>query len=552
MNAPLSNRTAINGLGVRWACGLAILAIAALYLSQWIQMPLYQDEVALRVLRGRFLVDGATDYGLFAQCASNIRTIASIFWPVAWLYAAFDAAFGWAGVRALPVAVVLFALGIVLVQILGARVRAASLVLLAGLIGVAGSGLVLSRMEAPTLLFGAVCLTGYVLIRRPTVSPLVQVAFLVFATLVALFALFIHPQAMVFVPIILLLAGMMVVRSYPWWARALACLSVACVAVAAVAAWDNTSLHCPEMPALESQFDQMGLPGLVQERGLSGVQANLQGKFARYAGNFLFRKDYDVGYLPGIELASGRGALFRTFLNGAIWAIVLLNLLFACGVAIVAAYLSVRRAFRAGRRLHEQWLSIAFAPSTFLFLASSSHLALFVYDTPTNFYRAFYIHFVLAAVNALALSGVGARFGRAVFAAGAVALVVCTLSVAVVRQDIRPKFLAGWEGPSISLRTEWSSVNADVQKVAARCDLGPDLPRVVIDDMTYDGMKHHRHLLPLRWIVLGQDFRNEDRADPLQFFRGLSATGIVAQCKSFDAFHLPASGQVNGFCCLKF
>jgi hypothetical protein len=136
--------------------------------------------------------------------------------------------------------------------------------------------------------------------------------------------------------------------------------------------------------------------------------------------------------------------------------------------------------------------------------------------------------------------------------AGTSALVVCVLSTAVVHQEIQPKFIAGWEGPSISLRTDWPSVHADVQKVAAHCDIGSDLPRIVIDDMTYDGMKRHRHLLPLRWIVLGQDFRNKDRTDALQFFRGLSATGIVAQCKSFDAFHLPASGQVNGFCCLKF
>ena len=144
MHAPLPNRTATNWRDVRWVCGLTVLGIASLYLSQWLQMPLYQDEVALRVLRARLLVDGATDYGLFAQCTSNIRTTASIFWPVAWLYAAFDGAFGWAGVRAVPIGVVLFAFGIVLAQILGARVRAASLALLASLIGVAGSGLVLS------------------------------------------------------------------------------------------------------------------------------------------------------------------------------------------------------------------------------------------------------------------------------------------------------------------------------------------------------------------------------------------------------------------------
>jgi hypothetical protein len=95
-------------------------------------------------------------------------------------------------------------------------------------------------------------------------------------------------------------------------------------------------------------------------------------------------------------------------------------------------------------------------------------------------------------------------------------------------------------------------VHADVQKVAAHCDIGSDLPRIVIDDIAYDAMKRHRHLLPLRWVVMGQDFRTMNDADAVQFFRNLSATGIVAQCKNFDAFHLPVSDQVNGFCCLKF
>jgi len=151
-----------------WAFGLAVFGIAAFYLLQWLQMPLYQDEVALRISGARFLVDGATDYGLFGQCKSNVRTIALVFQPVAWLYSAFDAAFGWAWVREVPVAGVLLAFGVVLAQVLANRMFALSLLLPAGLIGVAGSGLVMSRMEAPTLFLGSICFIGYVLIRRPS------------------------------------------------------------------------------------------------------------------------------------------------------------------------------------------------------------------------------------------------------------------------------------------------------------------------------------------------------------------------------------------------
>ena len=151
--------------------GFGVLGVAFFYLLQWADLPLYQDEVALRVSRARFLTDGWTDYGLFAQCKSNTRTIALIFQPFAYLYSAFDAAFGWTGIRALPITGVLIALGIALTQILARRALAPSLWLLTGLIGVAGSGLVLSRMETPTLLFGAVCLAGFSIIQRPVVSP---------------------------------------------------------------------------------------------------------------------------------------------------------------------------------------------------------------------------------------------------------------------------------------------------------------------------------------------------------------------------------------------
>ena len=217
------------------AFGLAVFGIAAFYLLQWLQMPLYQDEVALRISGARFLVDGATDYGLFGQCKSNVRTIALVFQPVAWLYSAFDAAFGWAWVREVPVAGVLLAFGVVLAQVLANRMFALSLLLPAGLIGVAGSGLVMSRMEAPTLFLGSICFIGYVLIRRPTVSPATLVAYFAILTLVTLFALFIHPQGMVFVPIVLLLAATIVARARSYWNRALAGLSLACVLAGACA-----------------------------------------------------------------------------------------------------------------------------------------------------------------------------------------------------------------------------------------------------------------------------------------------------------------------------
>ena len=535
-----------------WAFGLAVFGIATFYLLQWLQMPLYQDEVALRISGARFLVDGATDYGLFGQCKSNVRTIALVFQPVAWLYSAFDAAFGWAWVREVPVAGVLLAFGVVLAQVLANRMFALSLLLLAGLIGVAGSGLVMSRMEAPTLFLGSVCFIGYALIRRPTVPPVALGAYLAILTLVTLFALFIHPQSMVFVPIVVLLTSTVLARVRLHWNRVLACLSLICILIGAYAAWDNVAIRCPEMPSVASQFDLLTMPGLAQQQGSTGVQANLQGKLSRYTDDFLFQKTYDVGYLPSIEPRSDREAAFLTFLNGAIATVVLLNLLLACGVACVSAGLVVSIFCRSGPGWRERISAAATAPAMYLFLFASSHLALFVYDTPTNFYRAFYIHLVLVATNVLALSSKSGWFDKIMYPVGLGVAVLCVLSALVTRHEIRPQFIAGWVGPSIALQTDWRAVAADVDRLTRLCKIGPNDPRIVIDDVTYDAMKGHPHLLPLTWSAIGQRNGKKNRTESIQFFKDLSATSIVVRCKSLDQFDLGNGPQINGLCCLKF
>lgn len=535
-----------------WVVGFGVLGIASLYLAQWAEMPLYQDEVALRASRARFLTDGSTNYGLFAQCMSNTRTIALIFRPVAYLYSAFDDAFGWAGIRALPAAVVLMTFSIALTQILARRALAPSLMLLTGLVGVAGSGLVLSRMEMPTLLFGAICLAGFSRVRRPLISSAALAAYFIIATFFALLSLFIHPQAMVFVPILILLAIANIMQCRPQWVNAIAGFSIVCVVAGAFAASDNLRIHCPELPAFQTQIDRMRLPGLAQEQGLVGLQINLSGKLERYANNFRFQNEYDVGYLPSIEPISASDARFLNILNASIFAAVLLNLLLACCVAIGSAASIVHSfsPFRSG--LCKASASLVNSPAIYIFVVSSGHLALFLYDTPTNFYRAFYIHLVLVITNSLVLSAISGNLKRTVYPIGACGLLLSIVSTAVARQEIRPKLVAHWEGPSVSLHTDWRAVSVSVQKLEEICGIGRSDPQVVVDDLTYDATKTHPHPLLLRWIVLGQNKSPKDRAESLQFFQRLSATSVLVGCQSLNDFDLNVQARVNGLCCLKF
>jgi hypothetical protein len=63
-------------------CGISVVAATLFYLFQWLDMPLYPDEVALRLQKARYFADGAISFGLF-PCPSNAQPIPIIFRPAA-------------------------------------------------------------------------------------------------------------------------------------------------------------------------------------------------------------------------------------------------------------------------------------------------------------------------------------------------------------------------------------------------------------------------------------------------------------------------------------
>jgi hypothetical protein len=526
--------------------------IALIYLLQWRQMPLYLDEVATRVAHARFLADGLVDHGLFGQCPSMSRTIPYLFVPFAWSYSALDDLLGWRGLRVLPIAGMALAIVLLLLVLRARRACAVAPLLLAGLVGVAGSGLVLSRMEAPTLLFGTVCLAGVALVRYPERRVGPAVLYIPVLTAAALFALYIHPQALVFVPIGLLLLLTIALRGNRVITKGLAIAAMAIVLGGAWNATDSLAPRCPESPALESELGRLSLPGLAQQQGWQGVAAYAQGKLARHVGNFLFKGGYDLGYLPGVTAGSQNEAILLSGLNALVAAVVGLNLLLACGVVLFTAWRAVMCAFHGAGGWKQRLERVGRAPASYLFLAASGHLALFVFDVPTNFYRAFYINLVLAAVNALAVSGLAAQ-ARKFFAPAAICtMLCCAASAMVVRDQFSDKFAAGWEGPSISLQTDWSTVAKNVLQLATRCDIVAGQRRVVIDDLTYDALKAHPELVPLTWALVGERGGARDRAESIVFFRRLSATAVIARCKSLTRFELDDVQRSGGLCCAKF
>jgi hypothetical protein len=520
-------------------------------MAQWLQMPLYPDEVALRISKARFLADGALEYSLLPQCLSNANVIPFIFRPVAYLFSNFDFYFDWSIIREVPLAGVALAVGSSMILIYGRQVPAALLILAAGFIGVAGAGLVLFRMEVPLMFYGAACVTGYALVRRNVVHPAVVCAYLVVSTLLALFAFSFHVQGLILAPLGILLAAGFIMRQRSGSVVIFAGMSIACIVIGASAISTTPIVKCPEHPNVERALDLMTLPGLANHEGFVGVQKYMASKLDNYRDQFLIRQKYDVNYLPGVLLNSDGRKTFFEILNSAISFAVLLNLLVACGVFAYASVLTVRPLISARYSLRDKLNLVTTAPYVYLLFATAGHLGLFVVDIPTNFYRAFYIHFALVLINALALTGLKGIVRVGLWPIGVCSLLLCILSGAAVRDEIKPKFADGWSGPSISLDTNWDVVRLDVARLAGKCGIPAKEPGIIVDDMTFDAMKHHPHLMPITYIGLAYNPEAPGEKKQPEFIRSLGATYVLARCAYVAPYQINPDVRSGELCCAK-
>ena len=126
---------------------LAATAIAFLCLGVWALLPIYPDEIAYRQQSGRVVADHGIVYGVYEMCPSNIKTVPLVLKPVAWLLAQTMRILSPLEMRILSFTAVLAVVFITVRQAAGSRNRAASFLVLASFVGVAGAGLILVRFE---------------------------------------------------------------------------------------------------------------------------------------------------------------------------------------------------------------------------------------------------------------------------------------------------------------------------------------------------------------------------------------------------------------------
>jgi hypothetical protein len=223
----------------------------------------------------------------------------------------------------------------------------------------------------------------------------------------------------------------------------------------------------------------------------------------------------------------------------------------ACSVFLYAGILTIRLLISDQHSFRDKFNLATTVPYVYLFFATAGHLGLFVVDIPTSFYRAFYIHFALVLINALALTGLRGIVRVGLWPIGVFSLLLCILSGAVVRDEIKPKFAAGWSGPSIQVDTNWRAVRLEVTKLAAKCGITEKESRIIIDDMTFDAMKQHPHLMPITYIGIAYNPDAPGEKKEPEFIRSLGATYVLARCAYVAPHKINPDVRNDELCCAK-
>jgi hypothetical protein len=537
-----------------WALAVCMVCI---YIVQWHAMPLYPDEVAYTIDTTRFIFDDSIRYGLYAECPSNAKIVPWFFYPAALVLAGIGALPYWKLVRVVPyVSLIVLIVAVFLFDRRLSKSTHSSLFITAGFIGVAGSGMVLSRPEAYLIFHGAICLYAYSYIDSGSVSRKMAMSLLMMLYMVSLISFFVHLQGFIFAPLTLMLMYKISKSFNRLAAKVIVVMATSYISLAAWYGLSNHSFRCPESPRTSEFISLMTLPGWLKSSSTDGMSTFLRSEyFERFAyfDRFKFGVKYQIDYLPQINFHELNREWFFQYVNNAVVAIsgfVLVAFLILCFYLIVSIIMQLRDL----RYQSAPWLSkiSSFAISNkVIFLTTClAHLCLLFFATQLNFYRIFYINLAMVVLLLVALNQTMNKVvGRIALTIGISSFMLCGISAFAVHKYIAPKLESGYSGPSIPLATNWAKVNKNVRTLKISCGISDEDSGVIIDDKTYDAMKKHRHLFHITYMGL---FSEINGIHVTNLINSIDAKAAVARCDYFDTFHIPSKNRVDDLCCTTF
>jgi hypothetical protein len=522
---------------------LMLLSLVAL--TAWHFIPIYPDEIAFRMQAGRYIQDQGVAYGFYPLCASNVKDIPLFFVIPAWIMSWLDLALSPVEMRIFPFAAILTAMCLAILYAVKGVNPNAAVVVTTSLIGVAGSGLTLARAEYVQTLNIVCCLLTFQSLQSLSQQSTVRYGLLALLLSSSVMSLFAHIQGLLFVPLTLYLAHLLV---YPILGNRLAGLLV--VVSLILMAQTTISFHhssCMGYPDIEHFWARMTLNG--SDLQSISVTDWVQAKFSKYLSSFRYESNYVINYLPGITGGDGWQESLRSILNEANEVVLVMNfVLCLCATIGASIFLVSRYAAMYRRRANGETVGLIQGQALVLFAVPI--LFLFFYDSAQNFYRSFFLNLLTAILVALWFSRIALTRVRTVtnLYFSLCGILVFT-SMAVNVFQFSKQLYEGYEGPSISLSRDWDGIARDVKALATDCCMDLSKGRIVLDDMTYDSLKSYPLVYPVTYLHLSVNILKSTMAEVLDKVRPNYA---IARCDALRGASITFQKSRNQLCCTNF
>ena len=268
-------------------------------------------------------------------------------------------------------------------------------------------------------------------------------------------------------------------------------------------------------------------------------------KLHLFNSSIYFSITYPINYLPGINSEEW---FYPLILNNVITFLLSINFLFIL-LFIIVFFKSIISLFR-NKIFHDYYYYYLL-----IFFLLLPILILFTFDSVLNFYRVIFLNFLFSICSSIFLARFkfynGFKFLINTYISIIVALAI--LSSFINYDYFNKKFLehSTLNSPSISSFTNWSYLDERINRVAAKCGVDFGLGRIIVDDLTYSGLKKYSNLFPLTYIALQADILKISVDDALL---ELQPNYAIARCAYMEGTKIgyPETAREGEICCYNF
>lgn len=531
----------------RTACMIVTLGSIAVTMLALLQVPLFYDEIALRIRVGRGLIEGFSFTSYFPECKAAAIATPWLLLPAHRLLSWWDQTMGWQAIRLVPLfAVMAVAL---LTSLLARRAdQPRSLLLLCGgFVGVAGTSFILSRPEYLNLWHVAAILLTFGLARRPRLGGWLVVSVVGMHVFVVTLSLIAHQQALLLVPFSFV-ACMQLLRG-----RAVAaCIVGFLLAASCMQSFDYYRMNCPGDPALARAMAETQGSGVARLEASKDFMQRMAHRGYRYVQQFVFRDDPQSLSMP-LPPVTGT---FASLMNGPVVIVVVGHAL------LLGALLLILGRDRWNHYCSLQWqgwrttLNLLANDGRFLLLCAAGLLVFYsLYEVSGAFYRAHFRNFLTALLLALAAGHVVLPRARRWLTAWAVFVVLtCLGSAALLWWQVVPGLKAHAAPIGVPLDQDWAARQRQVDTLAARCGLDTKQPGLIVDDLTYALLRSTPQPYGFNYLWYGNGVKgivpNETPLQREARIRALGLPGMLVQCSTaLPVYGMPITHRLDDLCC---